>query len=336
MDDKGLQNPNSQVTNPPPAVTDDQVNKPATPPPSKSTPLPPPSIPSAPPMAAGVTPPPTPPGDDKPIPTEEVKMSKPKRRLGKNAKKIVGGVIMLALLVGGVVVGRNMIEERQVVESEAKKATTEGACESLGCTGVKGQKWKWVKGKCVKRKNKSWCQDVGGTGYKTCNSWSGNNCAGLKPGDPCKNDPSGTCIQTPGYLDDPVLTNEIVCGCKGKAEPSEASPTPSATPSPTPSATPSPGPGISCVGLRSDTDPIEYGDTVTFTCEGSFSSASNPYAQFSGHVNDVGIYASSNIPIDPITNTATYDMEINEWGDWEIQCRVCADGVGCTEWGEAN
>ena len=336
MDDKGLQNP-KPTTNPPPAVSDDSVNKPATQAPASTTPLPPPSIPSMPPSAAGVTPPPAPPAsDDKPIPTEEPKTKKPKRRLGKNAKKIVGGVLMLALLVGGVVVGRNVVEERQVVESEAARPDT--AAECYGCTGVKNQYWKWVKvngvWQCKKRKDKDKCDLPNLT--QNCGTLSGAGCADKKVGDSCGT--NRVCIHSPGYLDDAVTNAELPCSCQTQGGPTDPSPTPIPTPTstPTPSATPSPGPGISCVGLRSDTSPVEYGDTVTFSCEGNFSSASNPYAQFSGSVNGVEIYASSNVPIDPITNTATYDMEINEWGDWEVQCRVCADGVGCTEWGEAN
>jgi len=465
MDDSGLQNPNPQTISPPPVATDAQVNKPVIQPPLPPTPPPPPSIPSTPP------PPPTPPADDKPIPTEEVKIKKPKRKLGKNAKKIVGGVLVVALLVGGVVVGRNVMQERQVVESEAKRPDNQPDCVSLGCTGVKGQYWKWVKingvWQCRKRQSKEKCQTPGsqitGSTYWACNSYSSKGCVGQKPGEPCKNKP-GTCIQTPGYLDDPVTDPEddpdsgvqIVCSCQSLRTSITASPeaTPTSTPMPTPTPSPTVGceykyayaddpqntpgnyylvtlfdsgnevapgtvfvyyvstepletgftdvldprlefvdsdskivydsatrtitgdyygafrvrvandatPGelvntavvsggtpsecsttlnisgseLSCTSLTSNTDPIEYGNLVTFTCEGSFSSATNPSAQFNGSVNNVGIYSSPYMPIDPVTNTATYDMEINEYGDWEVQCRVCADGVGCTEWGQAT
>jgi hypothetical protein len=443
MDDSGLQNPNPQTISSPPIATDAQINKPVTQPPPPPTTSPPPA------------PPVTPPSDDsQPIPTEEVKIKKPKRRLGKNAKKIVGGVLVLALLVGGVVVGRNVMQERQVVESEAKRPDNQTDCVNLGCTGVKGQYWAWVKNKqtgdweCKKRKSKEKCQDVGGKGYKKCSGTSAASCQGATVGDPCRNN-TGTCIQSPGHLDDP--TDLIVCGCKSLPTLPEATPTSTPMPTPTPSPTvgceykyayaddPQNTPGnyylvtlfdsgnevapgtifvyyvstesletgftdvldprlefidsdshivydsatrtitgdyhgafrvrvandatpgelvntavvsggdpsecsttlnipgsLSCTSLTSNTDPIEYGNLVTFTCEASFSAASNPYAQFYATVNGVGIHSSSNIPVDLVSNTATYDITIDEYGDWNVQCRVCAVGVGCTEWGQTG
>jgi len=349
MDDKGLQNPKPQAPNPPSAATDDQVDKPVTSPPASPTPLPPPSIPSAPPVASGVTPPPTPPAiDDKPIPTEEVKMSKPKRRLGKNAKKIVGGVLVLALLVGGVVVGRNVVEERQVVESEALRPETETQCTNAGCTGVKGQYWKWVKidgvWQCKKRKSQTECQDLEDEN-QGCGTLSGGACDGKYVGEECeKGNIDGTCIHSPGSHPDAVLSGEMPCTCQIEDQPLTASPTPMPTPTPfptpTPSATPSPGPGLSCVGLSSDTDPIEYGDVVTFTCEGSFSSVTAPVAYFRYSV-DSGTYTvlPSAYAVDLVSNTASTDITVDEYGEWNVQCRVCEDDTAtasCTAWGEAN
>jgi len=332
------------------------------------TPPPPPSIPSTPPPAPAATPV----TDDKPIPTEEVKIKKPKGKLKKNAKKIVGGVLVLALLVGGgygVYLTRKTAEEKQVVESEAVAGgpTWGKACQkrskkecsncvavgvrcvwdrnqrrckerkTAGCrpagdpsnypgpgAGIKivgncptdctGTLWDhWLYSKCVgTKKCEVWVRDCKGTG----------NCAGLGVervrGDTCVSDPS----------------------CRTTSASPEPTPTPTPSPSVSPSPSPSPGSELSCVELRSDTDPIEYGNLVTFTCEGSFSSVTAPVAYFKYSVDDGASYTvlPSAYAIDLVTNTATMSMEIDQYGEWRVQCRVCEDNTAasCTTWGQAN
>jgi hypothetical protein len=113
--------------------------------------------------------------------------------------------------------------------------------------------------------------------------------------------------------------------CAGKPKP---------TPSPTPS--PSPGPEYSCVNLTGGTE-VSYGETETFSCEASFS-AVEPVAFFRYNI-DGGTYTESEaIPISSNTNRASYEIEINQYGDWLVQCRVCSDetAIDCTEWGQAD
>ncbi|MFH1280701.1 MAG: hypothetical protein ABII08_03775, partial [Candidatus Beckwithbacteria bacterium] len=66
--------------------------------------------------------PPTPPAppSETPVVIEETPqiVSKPKRKIGK-AVKAFGGLIMLVLLIGGIIVGRSIIQERNLVESDA-------------------------------------------------------------------------------------------------------------------------------------------------------------------------------------------------------------------------
>ena len=79
----------------------------------------------------------------------------------------------------------------------------------------------------------------------------------------------------------------------------------------------------------------EYGTTETFSCEANFS-AVNPVAFFRYNV-DGGAYNTS--PVVSLSGTtATYDIPIDEYGVWEVQCRVCTDSTAtdCTEWGDAN
>ena len=340
----------------------------ATPPPSKPTPLPPPSIPSMPPVAAAGTPPPTtPPSDDKPIPTEEVKIEKPKRRLGKNAKKIVGGVLVLALLVGGVVVGRNVVKERQVVESEA--ATACQFREKDECDGCMDETYKcvWNRNlqKCQKRRDTDkctdgddgsdgdWCSDWDWTWPEIDNSCSIYYCPGIFYCSTCntgKGDLSKAKVKSGDFCgvvqidcDEGYMEIWSNVGCHATPTPTPTpspTPSPSPTPTPTPSPTPSPGPEFSCVDLSSDTDPIEYGDLITFTCEGAFSSATAPVAYFRYSV-DSGAYTvlPSAYAIDLISNTASTDITVDEYGEWNVQCRVCEDDTAtasCTAWGEAS
>jgi hypothetical protein len=82
---------------------------------------------------------------------------------------------------------------------------------------------------------------------------------------------------------------------------------------------------------------VSYGETETFSCEASFS-AVEPVAFFRYNI-DGGTYTeSAAIPISSNTNRASYEIEINQYGDWLVQCRVCSDetATDCTEWGQAD
>jgi len=123
------------------------------------------------------------------------------------------------------------------------------------------------------------------------------------------------------------------------------SPSPSASPSPSPSASPSPSPSpspsLECVDLTSTPSAslIELDYLVKFTCEGSFSSIAAPVAYFRYSVDGGTYTTSAAVVIDTVSNVASYDITVDEYGDWEVQCRVCEDDTttsSCTEWGEAN
>jgi len=47
---------------------------------------------------------------------------------------------------------------------------------------------------------------------------------------------------------------------------------------------------------------------------------------------------STTYPIDLVTNTASADIVVDEYGDWSVECTVCEDDTrtNCTAWGQAN
>ncbi|MBU1085360.1 hypothetical protein KKB06_03350, partial [Patescibacteria group bacterium] len=96
-------------------------------------------------------------------------------------------------------------------------------------------------------------------------------------------------------------------------------------------------PVMSCVSLTGDTS-IEVGDIATFTCEANFSSVS-PVAYFRyKYITGGGIYTTSE-PIALSGTTASYDIIIDQAGNWIVQCQVCTDDTAsksCTVWGQAN
>jgi len=155
----------------------------------------------------------------------------------------------------------------------------------------------------------------------------------------------------------------------------DPTPPPSTPPPPTPPASPSPGCTESCTTTAECTGSLEcldvgsgnmclnpsctaetdcvcpdalcdsltggsgatHGTTETFTCSASFS-ATSPVAYFHHSVNDTMIATSSAVAIDSTTNQATYDITLDQYGDWEVQCKVCTDSTAssCTSWGDAN
>ena len=90
----------------------------------------------------------------------------------------------------------------------------------------------------------------------------------------------------------------------------------------------------SCESLTGGTD-VEYGDTETFTCTANFS-AVNPVAFFRYNV-DGGAYTTSGATT-LSGSTASYEVMVDQYGSWEVQCRICTDSnaTDCTTWGNAN
>jgi len=92
----------------------------------------------------------------------------------------------------------------------------------------------------------------------------------------------------------------------------------------------------SCASLAGDSD-FEYGSTETFTCTGANFSAVNPVAYFRYKVDSGGYTTSSAVAFSG--TTASYDLQVKEYGDWVVQCRVCANSTtttNCTSWGNAE
>src|SRR3989344_5359698 len=64
-----------------------------------------------------VPPPVTPPPTD--VPEESPQPVKPKSKLMKNLPKIAGGLLAMALLIGGIVTGSSLLKQRTQVEQQA-------------------------------------------------------------------------------------------------------------------------------------------------------------------------------------------------------------------------
>ncbi|MFC1627300.1 immunoglobulin domain-containing protein [Patescibacteria group bacterium] len=161
--------PTPPISTPPTSTPSDDLSKPITPPVTPSVSMPttptdttPPTTPSSPP--AGLPPLPETPEVEKPLDSardkempeikpEKVGTVKPpskfKQGLKKNGKKFIGGVLLMALLTGGVIVGRDIVQERQQVESEAA-----GANEGVTIKGKNIETVTCTDGKCTKRVTK--------------------------------------------------------------------------------------------------------------------------------------------------------------------------------------
>src|SRR3989344_8251392 len=82
------------------------------------TQTPPPPVVPPPVVPPPVVPPPvTPPPTD--VPAESPKPVKPKSNFKKNLPKIAGGLLVMALLLGGILTGRNLLQQRTQVEQQA-------------------------------------------------------------------------------------------------------------------------------------------------------------------------------------------------------------------------
>ena len=354
-------------------------------------------------------PPVTPPADKPDIAEEKPEINKPpsklKQGLKKNGKKIAGGMLVLALIAGGIfgvnLTRKTTVEEKQVVESEASAA---GGCsvvtakdcapngKKLPCKGTlsgnanrsyvdigkeKGCEycgWSWSGGQCCAGKNRL-CKKLGSKKCTTtptvweCQSSSfacdsdgiwmpikyystkdeickDKDC---KKADFCKeekhtvcNTTTFACEQVNGAGTNECTTNEdcaeethlecnettFACEVVAGAGTDTCADDPDCA-----------QPSLSCVDLASNPTSIAIDDTVTFTCEGSFSSIAAPVAYFR-HSIDGGTAVVDPLayPIDLVTNTASADILVDEYGDWSVECRVCEDNTAasCTAWGQAN
>src|SRR3989344_9146553 len=82
------------------------------------TQTPPPPVVPPPVVPPPVVPPPvTPPPTD--VPEESPQPVKPKSKLMKNLPKIAGGLLAMALLIGGIVTGSSLLKQRTQVEQQA-------------------------------------------------------------------------------------------------------------------------------------------------------------------------------------------------------------------------
>lgn len=127
--------------------------------------------------------------------------------------------------------------------------------------------------------------------------------------------------------------NRVYIGdCNGPLCPTDEEEPPPGVP--TSMSSPSPSPSYSCTSLAGD-ETYEYGETETFSCEANFS-AVNPVAFFRYNV-DGGIYNTSGAVVLTGT-TASYDIPIDQYGAWGVQCKICTDSseTTCTTWGNAN
>jgi hypothetical protein len=425
-----------------------------------------------------------PPLPETPI-TEEVKPEKPevsseapstmkppsklKRNLKKNGKKILGGALMVAVLLGGVIVGRNVVQQRQQVESEAAgwcsdPETDDGKVQSAGRSIII---CKCKDNKCTKktkklddgtyqglklkadREEKTVTQyledladeqgaplqeeqfeinrsasdiqagipiyddqgrylttvdsiaadaqlaagknklanlirkgeleilrlstdntvgsDKGGiytydpdapdaeeqlqrmleAVYLINDDWNFYICDGVDCNNPTTvgfydylTDPAncGAAIQLDEPGDNPYensIAFEIPCVPDTPTSNPPSSPPPGASPSP--SVSPPPG-GYSCVSLDNDPTTIALGDTVTFSCQASFSGYS-PMAYFRYSTDGGANYTALSTAYDlTANNPAQMSLQINDYGNYVVQCRVCTDSSqsNCTTWGQAN
>ncbi len=137
MDDTGLQAVPPQ-TNPPSAPSFPQES-PVTPPPAAEPVIPP---------TPTITPPPPinqPPAEIQPETPQVTPPPSPvKKSLKKNGFKIAGGLLMVALVIGGVFASKQLTMQQQTVESQAVKNKNKSSCH--GCSN--GGWLVWRNGEC--------------------------------------------------------------------------------------------------------------------------------------------------------------------------------------------
>ncbi|HKZ35618.1 MAG TPA: hypothetical protein VJ242_02775, partial [Patescibacteria group bacterium] len=128
----------------------------------------------------------TPPPSD--VPEESPEPIKPKSKFTKNLPKIAGGLLAMALLIGGIVTGSSLLKQRTQVEQQAAAGgcplqETEEDCESRGCVNdSESCVWRPATDDCGKEANPS-CggggdgdDGGGGPSESGCSNASGCTC----------------------------------------------------------------------------------------------------------------------------------------------------------------
>lgn len=315
----------------------------------------------------------------------------PKRKIGKTVK-MVGGVMMLALLISGGIIGMKEVKTRQIIKKNAEECQTVCYDNRWGeyCVPVCGDTMRTYNeeenpgkgGEAIEITKveefdpddyENCPRDAAGetcTNYKyadskvgtlsrdkvsssgsiptsgNCEVWTGRdgnkdgmiNQADVRAGDatmtimPCTEAAKITdpCRQI-DWAEGGYNTHIEYDKCSAPPESPEPSPPPLSSPTPSPSP---PGSEYSCASLAGD-GAYALNSTETFTCTAAFS-AVNPVAFFRYNV-DGGTYTTSSA-VTLTGSSATYDVTVDEYGDWEVQCRVCTDSgaTDCTTWGNAN
>ncbi|MEA3355458.1 MAG: hypothetical protein U9Q63_03170 [Patescibacteria group bacterium] len=150
---------------------------------------------------APASPPPAPPPLVEPEKPEEIKGPNQVKKIGKKIKKnglkIAGGLMMFLLVAGGLFVGRNIVQERQVIEKEAYDPGARRRCSDIsdiddcgnfchivdgyGCKKINGECKAFLEPACKKTRDNS-CTDEDYTNNTCCNSFSSGKCDGISEG----------------------------------------------------------------------------------------------------------------------------------------------------------
>ena len=317
-----------------------------------------------------VPPTPTPPAA---VPVETPVITPPPNPTVKKAKKFLPklavGTLVMALLVGGLFLGKNLLLQQQRPVEKLAAGTCSGSwtcskgseshtygcghpnytASETACTGggdgqgnfcmptwerSGGCSWDEGGGDCECEEGDTSCVLRGALCYEQfcdgCNWYdSGENCD-------CElvPSPSPGC----GTIECGTVTcnacTQMCCytGCYPKDDgcPPGGSPSPSPSASPSPSPSPSASPTLACVDLTKNKTAPTLGDKVIFTCEATFS-APHPVAQFRWKVDEgEWIIEEPDNQMDPITHKASTEGDIYKVGVWTWQCRVCTDSTKTT------
>jgi len=256
----------------------------------------------------------------------------------KHGKKFIVGALMVMLLAGGAWFGVTEVQKRQQTESQAQdEYCTQNPNDAI-CVIGEGQNRIDLPacGTCPAGTHPDFSQIINSYCCKMnpYPQYQGTICCDISLGNNTRNTDGSSCPGSGKAI-------QKVASCIPNVVPS---PTPS--PSPNPSASPhpsaSPNPSVACVDLTKDVDTPKVGDEVTFSCEASFSSTSNPVAFFrysrNGGTSFSGGLPTGGVAVNATTHQASYNITIDQVGDWEVQCRVCTDSTAtaCTAWGLAQ
>lgn len=288
----------------------------------------------------GLQPPIIPPTTATPAPEpikEEPMIPPPLNPAVKKSKKFLPrlalGSLVMALLIGGLVLGKNLTQEKQrPVEKLAEGGVCGNRCDVWycpnndtndddECNGEDEDAYIAYSGTECADKNLGYLDDnCGQVDYIDA---SGDVCDNVQNVPGCSTDNFfDKCVGAEQDMCKPRLCQSGNCAdqcsndsdCQG-------------------------GTTVSCVGLTKDKAVPNLDDQVTFSCEASFSGGS-PVAYFRYRVDDLQFNEDPTAyPIDPATHRASKLQTIAPYGNWVYQCKVCTDSTpqaSCTAWGEAN